>query len=767
VKKSVLAIAALYLTGALFGQTTVDGGRIFLGPVDSSSAASTKPFRTGLRQDLPSTCAQGETYFATDAEPSRKLYLCSTANTWTQTAYTQGTALPSACSMGDMYFKTDAAAGQNLYFCTAANTWTQMAAAGGGGGGNGISAASLPLTYTAGTQTIACPTCEISGNKGSVNGYAALDSGGKVPSTQLPAAMTPSAHAATHAPGGSDPIATDWSAAAHSLPVKTGASAAIPAGCTVGELYFASDAGTSRELYGCTASNTWTQFAYQQGTATPGTCTIGDIYFRTDAAAGQNLYFCTAANTWTQMAAAGGGGGGNGISAASLPLTYTAGTQTIACPTCEISGNKGSANGYAALDSGGRVPSTQLPAAMTPSAHAATHAPGGSDPIATNWSAAAHSLPVKTGANAAIPAGCTVGELYFASDAGTSRELYGCTASNTWTQLAYQQGTATPGTCAIGDVYFKTTATAGQNLYFCTSTNTWTQMAGGSGGGGGYSVIKDHGVSEPQRSAVWARDNLTIVDDGSSNTMIDFDPNDARVVTFSDDFLTGTTTNGSLGLGWEYNQLGATGSILKADTAWPNLGVYRMTGSGAANNGWALHLGNTTSILRPFGNLAGNSPWTSQWIFKFTTATKVRHMVGFAGICSAVAPADVIGLRLDTNSGAPGGADSGNYKFEVRVAGASPILVDSGVPADTNFHTVMIRMMAANRIGFTLDGGTEKLICAAGQTGCDATGTLPSANMDACAIAATDDTTPVELQVDKFSFSARVQTAAPGTNGRN
>lgn len=37
-----------------------------------------------------------------------------------------------------------------------------------------------------------------------------------------------------------------------------------------------------------------------------------------------------------------------------------------------------------------------------------------------------------------------------------------------------------PGTCAVGEVYFDADATAGSNLYGCTATNTWTLQGGGS-----------------------------------------------------------------------------------------------------------------------------------------------------------------------------------------------------------------------------------------------------------------------------------------------
>jgi len=43
-------------------------------------------------------------------------------------------------------------------------------------------------------------------------------------------------------------------------------------------------------------------------------------------------------------------------------------------------------------------------------------------------------------------------------------------------------GTSPPGTCTVGDMYFKTDATPGQNLYYCTATNTWTQQKDDTGG---------------------------------------------------------------------------------------------------------------------------------------------------------------------------------------------------------------------------------------------------------------------------------------------
>jgi hypothetical protein len=51
-------------------------------------------------------------------------------------------------------------------------------------------------------------------------------------------------------------------------------------------------------------------------------------------------------------------------------------------------------------------------------------------------------------------------------------------------------GTSLPATCTVGDLYFKSDATAGQNIYECQSTNTWTQQSGAGGSGGGTVVPK-------------------------------------------------------------------------------------------------------------------------------------------------------------------------------------------------------------------------------------------------------------------------------------
>lgn len=70
------------------------------------------------------------------------------------------------------------------------------------------------------------------------------------------------------------------------------------------------------------------------------------------------------------------------------------------------------------------------------------------------------------------------------------------TANRTWTlslppalnltthALRIPNATTVPASCTVGELYFDTDATAGQNIYGCTASNTWTLQAGGGGGGG-------------------------------------------------------------------------------------------------------------------------------------------------------------------------------------------------------------------------------------------------------------------------------------------
>jgi hypothetical protein len=55
--------------------------------------------------------------------------------------------------------------------------------------------------------------------------------------------------------------------------------------------------------------------------------------------------------------------------------------------------------------------------------------------------------------------------------------------------------TAIPAVCSVGEMFFDTNAPAGQNLYGCTATNFWTQLGGSGGGAGMASQLLDFNVN--------------------------------------------------------------------------------------------------------------------------------------------------------------------------------------------------------------------------------------------------------------------------------
>jgi len=60
--------------------------------------------------------------------------------------------------------------------------------------------------------------------------------------------------------------------------------------------------------------------------------------------------------------------------------------------------------------------------------------------------------------------------------------------SNASTTRPVKVGTVLPAACASGSLFFKSDAPQGSNLYGCTATNTWSVLTSGSGGSGGSGV---------------------------------------------------------------------------------------------------------------------------------------------------------------------------------------------------------------------------------------------------------------------------------------
>ena len=200
-----------------------------------------------------------------------------------------------------------------------------------------------------------------------------------------------------------------------------------------------------------------------QGASNPGICSVGQVFYNTAATAGQNLYGCTATNTWTQL----GGSGGSGVSSFSAPSASwpTWLVPTVTSPT--------SAPSLAVAASA--IPNSAL---ANPSLTLAGHtvALGGTQTIAcTDLTGSGTACSANTGTSGATVPLLNANNTYSGSNTHSGSETF--TGS-----LGAPDSASLPGTCTVGQVYFLTGVTAGSNWYGCTATNTWTQL-GGSGGG--------------------------------------------------------------------------------------------------------------------------------------------------------------------------------------------------------------------------------------------------------------------------------------------
>lgn len=184
--------------------------------------------------------------------------------------------------------------------------------------------------------------------------------------------------------------------------------------------------------------------------ARPATCTVGTgiyQYFATDQPIGQQWYFCSATNTWTQFFLN------------DSTLTNTAGTFGV------------DLNQFCRFTN--------------------------SCTVAARWdfSGAASTSPNKKGLASAIPATCTVGDTYFETDATAGQNLYGCTATNTWTlqggsgsvttHYGLITNTATtqtiPGTSTATPITFDTNTDLTNSAIHSTSSNQQNFVADATG----------------------------------------------------------------------------------------------------------------------------------------------------------------------------------------------------------------------------------------------------------------------------------------------
>jgi hypothetical protein len=249
--------------------------------------------------------------------------------------------------------------------------------------------------------------------------------------------------------------------------------------------------------------------------------------------------------------------------------------------------------------------------------------------------------------------------------------------------------------------------------------------------------------------------------------VVDWDFTDASTVFFGDEFTSGGYSAGSYSgssMFWTVNAIGtSTASAGKATPSWPNIGILRIsTAAVTAGNGNYIMPNGATADPYAYGANTSNV-WRAAYVFRLAQNVDSRFYIGMTYAANSLEN-NGFGLRWDTSAAAKcGGADTANFKFySINYTGASHACVDSGVPADTAFHTLIIESDAAHggssngKVWFRLDAGTWRSICS---TGCDATGNITTAGLIPLAAQIVSNSTSAtvhSMEIDKLALQLRV-----------
>lgn len=259
-------------------------------------------------------------------------------------------------------------------------------------------------------------------------------------------------------------------------PVSHYAQDAAPATCNVGSLWFDTNATAGSNLFGCTAADTWTLLGGGGGgsgdaaAAVTTTCSGVSATF-TATSNTMNKFQCTLVATNVTSSTLASLTTGQGFS---ITVTQPAGGGiTFAAPT--------GITGWGGIGTAANEECTQFFVAdSATTAHQ-------SSPMSCTGGSPSVVIPGSTSGEMTLVAPATGGGT-ITGFAGTGT-MFGSAATNTGTgrqdfsgaasTATLKVGTSAPGTCTVGDVFFDSDATAGSNVLGCTATNTWTAQGGG------------------------------------------------------------------------------------------------------------------------------------------------------------------------------------------------------------------------------------------------------------------------------------------------
>ena len=465
-----------------------------------------------------------------------------------------------------------------------------------------------------------------------------------------------------------------------------------------------------------------------KGTSLPTSCSVGDLYFKTDATPGENIYLCTSENTWTQVqtgssnsltienefstqgavpvAAA---GSGRAVVESPLVVDAESGSMTINSSNPTELTLKNHSSTMSAPSSSGL---TKLGISSTGTLVTRTYGGNELEYSTTDhshaWGSITGTLSNQTDLQSALDAKVS-------SVSGTSNEITSSGGTTPTLSIAdtfritgktatapVKAGTTLPSTCTVGDLFYKTDATAGQNLYGCTSTNTWTQL--------GSSTFL--GLSDTPSS--YTNYGLYPVRVNSSANALEFD--DAMNVNyweFMEQFTGGVhnadSQNGAMGdVGWFEDKFGsASANVMSGDTymSRQRIGGRAYFSTGTTSDSYVIWRipGQNTDRFASWEYLR-NEVWEINFVVRVSSDWKSGVFVmGFGAKESAA--------DTDGRIAVVGRTGTTNWRYEVCSTNTTCDSVDSKVAVNTTWRRFRIRRApgdAAGKFRFCYDACTTE-----------------------------------------------------------
>jgi hypothetical protein len=347
---------------------------------------------------------------------------------------------------------------------------------------------------------------------------------------------------------------------------------------------------------------------------------------------------------------------------------------------------------------------------------------------------AAAALPAQT----TINGGRTVTGAWDASGASSTRPV--------------KTGTTNPANCAVGELFYRSDTAS---LMHCMVLNTWGSL------GGSYNLPA---ASDTTLGGVKVGSGLSINPAGVLSTsgagitsLVD-----PQYFAVREDFnnvsYPGSGSYTGLGSTWRTLCSGTGCAGVQRHGEWPNMAQLGIKTGSASGNQYYIGLQVSFNIGALYEN--SDKAWTMYWTFGLQQTAGMTFFAGHGQTVSSTSrPQDWFGLRYDAAAGP-------NFNFCFVGNNTDFACYDSGVAADTSFHTLKIRAdgTSAGKVWFRLDGGTEISACA---SGCDiappATYTASYATVP-FALVETGDAASKQVNLDYFGLEARVSANADRRN---